>query len=55
MYCGCCYRGMRIDAAKHMKPDDLVGIFSKLKANLGGQFPPDFIVWMEILLGGACA
>jgi len=41
-----------MDAAKHIKPDDLVGIFSKLKRNLGGSLPEDFISWLEILLGG---
>jgi hypothetical protein len=68
-----------MDAAKHIQPDDIVAIFSKLKINLGmcvdtmsslhhhvlvcicayvcmcvtgGSFPPDFVVWMEVLLGG---
>jgi alpha-amylase len=27
------FSGFRVDAAKHMKPDDLVGIFSKLKVH----------------------
>ena len=44
--------GFRMDAAKHMKPDDLVSIFSKLKRNMGGALPDDFITWWEILLGG---
>jgi len=44
--------GVRVDAAKHIKPDDLVAIFSKFKANLGGKLPDDFITWWEILLGG---
>jgi alpha-amylase len=44
--------GFRMDAAKHMKPDDLVAIFGKLKRNLGGSLPGDFITWWEILLGG---
>ena len=46
------FSGFRVDAAKHMKPDDLVAIFGKLKANLGGELPADFISWWEILLGG---
>lgn len=46
------FSGFRIDAAKHMKPDDLTAIFAKLKYNLGGSLPSDFIVWQEILLGG---
>lgn len=46
------FSGFRIDAAKHIQPPDWGGIFSKLKANLGGTFPDDFIVWMEVLTGG---
>ena len=44
--------GFRVDAAKHMKPDDLVAIFLKVKRNMGGMLPGDFITWWEILLGG---
>lgn len=47
------FSGFRIDAAKHIRPDDLVQIFSKFKRNLGsGPLPGDFISWLEILLGG---
>jgi len=46
------FSGFRIDAAKHIKPDDLVQIFSKLRRNLGGSLPEDFITWWEVLLGG---
>ena len=46
------FSGIRLDAAKHIQPDDLVAIFSKLKVNLGGSLPADFVVWMEVLLGG---
>mmetsp|Transcript_4813 Transcript_4813/g.7636 ORF Transcript_4813/g.7636 Transcript_4813/m.7636 type:complete len:633 (-) Transcript_4813:244-2142(-) len=46
------FSGFRIDAAKHIKPDDLVQIFSKLRRNLGGSLPDDFITWWEVLLGG---
>eukprot|EP01038_Epipyxis_sp_PR26KG_P016006 gene16006-21720_t len=31
------FSGFRVDAAKHIAPDDLVGILTKLKANLGGS------------------
>eukprot|EP00122_Pirum_gemmata_P005388 Pgem_evm1s4907 len=44
--------GFRIDAAKHIKPDDLVLIFEKLKRNMGGTLPEDFITWWEVILGG---
>jgi alpha-amylase len=47
------FSGFRIDAAKHIHPDDLVQIFSKVKRNLGGgPLPGDFIAWLEVLLGG---
>ena len=39
---------MRIDAAKHMQPPDLAKIFAKLKRNLGGTFPDDLIMWLEV-------
>jgi alpha-amylase len=42
------FSGFRIDAAKHIRPPDLVAIFAKLRRNLGGQFPPDFITWLEV-------
>mmetsp|Transcript_109946 Transcript_109946/g.319976 ORF Transcript_109946/g.319976 Transcript_109946/m.319976 type:complete len:354 (-) Transcript_109946:708-1769(-) len=46
------FSGVRIDAAKHMAPDDLVGIFTKLRRNMGGSLPDDFVAWLEVLLGG---
>lgn len=46
------FSGFRIDAAKHIKPDDLVGIFSKFRRNMGGALPSDFFTWLEVLLGG---
>jgi len=46
------FSGFRVDAAKHIQPDDLVAIFGKLKRNLGGALPADFITWLEVLLGG---
>eukprot|EP00475_Leptophrys_vorax_P043134 TRINITY_DN819_c0_g1_i1.p1 TRINITY_DN819_c0_g1~~TRINITY_DN819_c0_g1_i1.p1 ORF type:complete len:489 (-),score=127.58 TRINITY_DN819_c0_g1_i1:58-1524(-) len=46
------FSGFRVDAAKHIKPEDLVAIFSKVKRNLGGNLPADFISWWEVLLGG---
>ena len=46
------FSGFRIDAAKHMSPDDLVGILTKFRENMGGALPDDFITWLEVLLGG---
>eukprot|EP00727_Mastigamoeba_balamuthi_P001792 m51a1_g1161 hypothetical protein (861) ;mRNA; r:330037-333715 len=46
------FSGFRIDAAKHIQPDDLVAILSKLRRNMGGSMPTDWITWLEVLLGG---
>ena len=46
------FSGFRIDAAKHVHPDHLVSIFQKLRRNLGGKLPSDFVAWLEVLLGG---
>ena len=46
------FSGFRIDAAKHISPDNLVIILTKLRNNLGGSLPDDFITWLEVLLGG---
>jgi len=46
------FSGVRVDAAKHIQPSDLVTIFAKFKANMGGNLPADFIAWLEVLLGG---
>ncbi len=45
--------GIRIDAAKHISPDNLAHIFKKLKTNLGGgDLPDDFTAYLEIIIGG---
>jgi alpha-amylase len=44
--------GFRIDAAKHMSPDDMSAIFKKVQTKMGGQLPDDFFAWLEILTGG---
>ncbi|CAF1006803.1 unnamed protein product, partial [Didymodactylos carnosus] len=41
--------GFRIDAAKHISPEDLSAIFKKVQTKMGGQLPDDFFVWLEIL------
>ncbi len=46
------FSGFRMDAAKHVQPDDLVAILSKVKRNMGGKMPADFMTWLEVLLGG---
>eukprot|EP00604_Paraphysomonas_vestita_P002409 CAMPEP_0174819370 /NCGR_PEP_ID=MMETSP1107-20130205/2556_1 /TAXON_ID=36770 /ORGANISM="Paraphysomonas vestita, Strain GFlagA" /LENGTH=368 /DNA_ID=CAMNT_0016032727 /DNA_START=768 /DNA_END=1874 /DNA_ORIENTATION=+ len=46
------FSGFRIDAAKHISPDNLVAILTKLRNNLGGSMPADWITYLEVLLGG---
>jgi len=46
------FSGFRIDAAKHIKPDDLVAIFTLFRLKMGGSLPDDFISWLEVILGG---
>jgi alpha-amylase len=46
------FSGFRVDAAKHISPDNLVAILTKFRNNLGGKLPDDFITWLEVLLGG---
>lgn len=47
------FSGFRIDAAKHIRPQDLGVILGKLLNNLGGQtLPEDFISWLEVIIGG---
>jgi alpha-amylase len=47
------FSGFRVDAAKHIKPDDLAAIFAKFKHNLGGgDLPADFIAYLEVIIGG---
>ena len=46
------FSGFRIDAAKHISPKNLAAIFAKLKANMGGRLPEDFITYLEVIIGG---
>jgi len=47
------FSGFRVDAAKHISPDNLAAIFAKFKANLGGgDLPADFIAYLEVIIGG---
>ena len=46
------FSGFRVDAAKHISPDDLVAILTQVKTNLGGVMPDDFMTYLEVLLGG---
>jgi len=43
--------GFRIDAAKHMSPEDLTAILKLVQTRMGGRFPTDFFVWLEVLTG----
>ncbi|CAF2112062.1 unnamed protein product [Rotaria magnacalcarata] len=44
--------GFRIDAAKHMSPEDISAIMKKVQKKMGGKLPDDFFVWLEVLTGG---
>jgi len=46
------FSGFRVDAAKHIRPEDIAAIFGKLRRNLGQELPGDFQSWLEVLLGG---
>jgi alpha-amylase len=47
------FSGFRIDAAKHIQPDSLSAILFKFKKMLGGgDYPADFITYLEVLIGG---
>ncbi|CAF4311405.1 unnamed protein product, partial [Rotaria sordida] len=41
--------GFRIDAAKHISPEDLSAIMKKVQIKMGGKLPDDFFVWLEVL------
>ena len=43
--------GFRLDAAKHIKPNDIAEILAIFKNNIGGKLPEDFFTWLEILSG----
>ena len=44
--------GFRIDAAKHISPEDLTAVFKKLQQKMGGELPEDFFAWLEVITGG---
>lgn len=46
------FSGFRIDAAKHIRPDDLAKIFGQFRQNMGKNLPDDFISWLEVIIGG---
>jgi len=46
------FSGLRIDAAKHIAPEDHIAILSIFRANMGGALPADYVEWMEVLTGG---
>jgi len=47
------FSGFRVDAAKHISPDNLAAILAKFKFSLGGSdLPADFITYLEVIIGG---
>ena len=45
------FSGISIQNAKHIFPLSFANIFKKLKDNLGGQFPEDFIAILQLIFG----
>ncbi|GIQ84238.1 glycoside hydrolase, family 13 [Kipferlia bialata] len=46
------FSGHRIDAAKHIHPNDIGAILGNVRDRMGGSMPEDYISWLEVLLGG---
>lgn len=46
------FSGFRVDAAKHIQPQDLAQIFARFKTYMGGDFPEDFVTYLEVIIGG---
>ena len=46
------FSGFRIDAAKHIKPRSLSQILKRFSDKQGGEFPSDFMTYLEVLIGG---
>ena len=44
--------GIRMDAAKHISPDDLGKIYGTFKKFMGGALPEDFMAYLELITGG---
>ncbi len=40
------FSGIRVDAAKHISPDNLAVMFGMLATNMGGSLPEDFIAYL---------
>ena len=45
------FSGISLTDAKHIFPESLGSIFKKLKENLGGEFPEDFIAILQLNFG----
>ena len=46
------FSGIRLDALKHIGPDDAAAIFAYLATFMGGSLPSDFVSFGEVMLGG---
>jgi alpha-amylase len=46
------FSGFRVDALKHIGPDDFGAIMGLFSTYMGGSLPSDFIEWGEVMLGG---
>jgi len=45
------FSGARLDAAKHIGPSSMAAILGRVRRKMGGQMPPDFLFWLEVLMG----
>jgi alpha-amylase len=46
------FSGFSNDAAKHIEPDDLAAIFTKLKSAMGAKLPEDWFTKLGVATGG---
>ena len=43
--------GFRVDAGRNVGPEDQAAIYGKVRENLGGELPIDFLVYVQVFLG----
>jgi alpha-amylase len=46
------FSGLRVDALKHIGPDDFAAIMGLFNTYMGGSLPEDFLEWGEVGIGG---
>ena len=43
--------GFRVDAGRNVSPQDQAAIYNKVRMNMGGELPIDFLVYVQVFLG----